>query len=329
MPNDGFLANAVVPVGAGADALDGSEDDDDDDDGEGRGCGGEEEEGGKNNQGGGGSVEGSARRAAGAEGGTSARAAAAAMGGLVLGGKAAASPEEEEGASSSPEDMDALLEITLLQVMRGGRGGRGRKGKGSADTAAGEGRMTQSIAIACILRAWLPCSAASGSRKDAAVAARTSPIHKLPRFMLTQALSRTVKDSDLPLAGSGLWAQHLLPCRPVGSMLGELRGRGQRALMGAHLLPCRPVGSTLGEWRGRGWGPRGAYAGWKGGRGELAGGQLPFGPSGSSSFPHPLIPSDIKKSKHKKMSKLLQAYAGKGGLLSLKVTQSMAFLRCA
>ena len=50
-------------------------------------------------------------------------------------------------------------------------------------------------------------------------------------MMLTQALSRTVKDSDLPLAGSGLWAQHLLPCRPVGSTLGEWGGQGQQALM--------------------------------------------------------------------------------------------------
>ena len=153
MPKDGFLANAVVPVGAGADALEGSEDNDDED---GDSSGGEEEEaeGANTLQGGGGSGgDGSARRAAAVEGGTSARAASASLGGLSLGGRTAASPGEEGESSSPPEDMDALLEITLLQVRGAGEGGEGWEVKSSHCCRRG-----------MIAPPPMRCTAASGSR---------------------------------------------------------------------------------------------------------------------------------------------------------------------
>ncbi|GAX73699.1 hypothetical protein CEUSTIGMA_g1151.t1 [Chlamydomonas eustigma] len=89
-------------------------------------------------------------------------------------------------------------------------------------------------------------AAATGTALGACETAAPGDMEALLELTLLQALSRAVKDSDLPLAGSVLWAQHMLACRPAGSVL------------------------------------------------------------------------DIKKSKHKKMSKFLQCYGGKGGLLTLK-----------
>lgn len=36
---------------------------------------------------------------------------------------------------------------------------------------------------------------------------------------LLQAFYTTLKDKDLPIAGSTLWANHVLPCRPAGIVL--------------------------------------------------------------------------------------------------------------
>uniref|UniRef100_A0A2P2KQU3 SUI1 domain-containing protein n=3 Tax=Rhizophora mucronata TaxID=61149 RepID=A0A2P2KQU3_RHIMU len=38
-------------------------------------------------------------------------------------------------------------------------------------------------------------------------------------YCLLQALHTTVKDKDLPMPGSTLWSNHVLPCRPLGTML--------------------------------------------------------------------------------------------------------------
>lgn len=140
LPNNGFLANAVVPVGSGLEVLSGDESDD-----------GDEQAGGEQEQA---AAEGSSDQ-------TGAAVAGAALQGLSLASGAAEAvagspvPEQAPAAPSTssrpiPEDMNELLEMTLLQ-----------------------------------------------------------------------ALARAVKDGDLPLSGSSLWANYMLPCRPAGSTLGE------------------------------------------------------------------------------------------------------------
>lgn len=47
----------------------------------------------------------------------------------------------------------------------------------------------------------------------------TEDIDALLDKCLLQALFTTVKDKDLPMAGSTLWSNHVLPCRPSGLML--------------------------------------------------------------------------------------------------------------
>jgi translation initiation factor 2D len=49
-------------------------------------------------------------------------------------------------------------------------------------------------------------------------AARGSLIHG-PWSFCTQALYKSVKDGDLPMAGSVLWVQHMVPGRPPGTTL--------------------------------------------------------------------------------------------------------------
>jgi len=182
VPNDGYLANAVVPLGAGAAALDGNA--------MGAGDGSDGEEGAESAWGED-APEGEAASGAAAASASAAAAAAAAAselgamslgpgaqgdgGGEGTGGEVAGGPAAPAGPGPASEDMEAQLEVALLQ-----------------------------------------------------------------------ALYKSVKDGELPMNSSVLWT--------------------------AHMLPCRPVGSTL----------------------------------------------DIKKSKHKKMSKFLGAYGGKAGLLTLK-----------
>lgn len=43
-----------------------------------------------------------------------------------------------------------------------------------------------------------------------------------------QALHKSVKDKDLPLASSVLWAQHVLPCRPAGAQLDIKRSKHKK-----------------------------------------------------------------------------------------------------
>ncbi|KAI4331912.1 hypothetical protein L6164_016860 [Bauhinia variegata] len=47
----------------------------------------------------------------------------------------------------------------------------------------------------------------------------TAGIDSLLDKCLLQALHTTVKDKDLPLPGSTLWSNHVLPCRPLGTTL--------------------------------------------------------------------------------------------------------------
>ncbi len=59
---------------------------------------------------------------------------------------------------------------------------------------------------------------------------------ELLELTLLQALSKSVKDSDLPIPGSGLWTQHMLHCRPNGSTLGRRRGGGDKEVKrGVHV----------------------------------------------------------------------------------------------
>lgn len=90
VPNAGFLVNAVVPVGAGAEALDGDDDDDDD----GGGQGGEEEEEG---EGEGGREEG--------------------QGASQDAVKGIRDLSVSQTQGTDPLDMDSLLELTLLQAL--------------------------------------------------------------------------------------------------------------------------------------------------------------------------------------------------------------------
>jgi hypothetical protein len=64
-------------------------------------------------------------------------------------------------------------------------------------------------------------SIASLCTASEAVPAVPADMDALLELTLLQALSRAVKDSDLPLAGSVLWVQHMLACRPAGSVLGR------------------------------------------------------------------------------------------------------------
>lgn len=51
---------------------------------------------------------------------------------------------------------------------------------------------------------------------------------ELLEMVLLQALSRSVKDADLPLNSSVLWNQHMLPVVPVGSALDAKRSKHKK-----------------------------------------------------------------------------------------------------
>ncbi|KAI8463967.1 MAG: hypothetical protein J3K34DRAFT_129977 [Monoraphidium minutum] len=126
----------------------------------------------------------------------------------------------------------------------GGEGGGGEAAAaapgGEAEAGGGEPEASGSGAAAA--------AAAAAEAEAAAV-----DMEALLEAALLQALHKSVKPADLPLAGSALWSQHMLPNRPPGSTL------------------------------------------------------------------------DVKKSKHKKISKLLQVYA-KAGLLSGKEDKAGDFI---
>ncbi|XP_057456977.1 uncharacterized protein LOC130747933 isoform X2 [Lotus japonicus] len=59
----------------------------------------------------------------------------------------------------------------------------------------------------------------TGSANDTTDQLSASDVDSLLDKCLLQALHTTVKDKDLPLPGSTLWSNHVLPCRPSGMTL--------------------------------------------------------------------------------------------------------------
>lgn len=84
---------------------------------------------------------------------------------------------------------------------------------------------------------------------DAAPVTSPAEMDALLLASLLQALSARIKDSELPIAASTLWASHVLPSRPAGALLDVKRSSHRK--VGAFVASCAASGLlTAREERG-------------------------------------------------------------------------------
>ncbi|KAG6528795.1 hypothetical protein ZIOFF_010980 [Zingiber officinale] len=75
----------------------------------------------------------------------------------------------------------------------------------------------------------------------------TEEIDALLEKCLLQALHTTVKDKDLPMPGSTLWSNHILPCRPAGVTLDIKRSSHKKLSKWLHSKSSKGLGLKLEE----------------------------------------------------------------------------------
>ena len=127
------------------------------------------------------------------------------------------------GDDDDGEEAAAAMAAAQEQGADGDGGDGGGEAEAGAGEAAGRDNGVGPSSDAAAAAAAGPSSAAA-----AAEAAEPVDMDALLEAALLQALHKGVKDADLPLPGSQLWAHHIVPSRPPGSTLDVKKSRHRK-----------------------------------------------------------------------------------------------------